>query len=121
MAEKRDIKSLKYQRDRDRKKVKGIFRNYETKGGVIKFPIKLYKEDPVETYTLKDGEVYTLPLGVAKHLEKRCYRRKKKFLVDEAGNPRVVNGDKVKRFGFQSLEFTDVEDLQEEDSMQMTT
>ena len=66
--------NLKYQRDKDREKVKGIFRFFECPGSELSFVYKAYKEDDVEDdvekFTLIDGEIYTLPLGVAKHLIK---------------------------------------------------
>src|SRR5882757_10396624 len=65
--------NLKFLRDRDRQIVKGIFRFYEVPGGILQFSIRLWKEDQVENYTLKDGDVYELPLGVARHLNKNCW------------------------------------------------
>jgi len=62
--------NLKYQRDKDREKVKGIFRFFECPGSELSFVYKAYKEDDVEKFTLIDGEIYTLPISVAKHLIK---------------------------------------------------
>ena len=77
--------NLKYQRDKDREPVKGIFRFYEVAGGVLSFVFKAYKEDPVESFTLHDGQVYTLPLGVAKHLNKNCWYPIHAHSKDESG------------------------------------
>ena len=109
--DKRKKPNLKYQRDKDREKVKGIFKFYEVPGAQLSFVYKAYKEDPVETYTLVDGNVYTLPLGVAKHLNKNGQYPIHQYLRDEAGNVSMKIGQKVRRFGFQSLEFVDVEEL----------
>ena len=103
--------SLKYQRDKDREKVKGIFKFYEVPGGQLSFVYRAYKEDDVEKYTLVDGHVYTLPLGVAKHLNKNGCYPVHQYLKDETGNVSMKIGQKVRRFGFQSLEFVDIEDF----------
>jgi hypothetical protein len=110
-AVKKPAANLKYQRDKDRELVKGIFRYYEVPGGSMAFMYKAYKEDPVEKYDLLDGGVYTLPLGVAKHLNKNGKVPVHKYMVDENGKPVARVGEKISRFGFQSLEFVDVEEL----------
>jgi len=103
--------NLRYQRDKDREPVKGIFRFYECPGAQLSFNYKAYKEDDVETFTLVDGKVYTIPLGVAKHLNKNgCYPIHS-YLKDEEGRFTMKVGQKVRRFGFQSLEFVEDEDL----------
>ena len=108
--------SLRYQRDKDREKVKGIFKFYECPGSELSFCYKAYKEDQVEKYTLVDGKIYTIPLGVAKHLNKNgCYPIHS-YLKDENGNVSMKVGQKVRRFGFQSLEFVDVEELSNQPS-----
>lgn len=104
-------KNLKYERDKDRQMVKGIFKYYEVPGGSVSFPFKAYKEDPVETYHLVDGEVYTLPLGVAKHLANNCWYPVHKHTLDEKGKRVTTVGRKVHRMGFHSLEFTDIDEL----------
>lgn len=103
--------SLKYQRDKDRQMVKGIFRFYEVPGGSVSFNYRKYKQDPIERYDLRDGEVYTIPLGVAKHLTKNCNYPVHKYLKDDSGNVTMRVGQKVNRVGFESLEFMDVDDL----------
>jgi len=103
--------SLKFMRDKDREKVKGIFRFYEAPGHTLSFSIRLYKEDPVETFNLVDGQVYSLPLGIAKHLNKNGWYPVHQFMTDENGNKIAKVGTKVRRFGFQSLEFIDIDDL----------
>ena len=112
--------NLKYQRDKDREPVKGIFRFYEVPNGQLSFSYKEYKQDPVETFTLVDGQIYTLPLGVAKHLNKRGFYPRHEYLKDESGNVSMRIGQKVRRFVFQSLEFVDVEELSMEPSQVVT-
>ena len=127
-------KSLRWQRDKDREKVKGIFRFYEVPGGGMSFNIRLYKEDPVERYDLIDGQVYTLPLGVAKHLNKNGWYPEYEYIKGEPGthgafapslggsSPTIMRvGKKVRRFGFQSLEFVDIDDLTPNGSPELVT
>lgn len=103
--------NLRYQRDKDREMVKGIFRFYEVPGGSMSFVFKMYKQDPVERFDFFDGETYTIPLGVAKHLNKNGWYPVHQYAVDENGKNAMKVGQKVRRFGFQSLEFIDIEDL----------
>jgi hypothetical protein len=109
-SEKRK-KDLKYMRDKDREMVKGIFRFYECPGAVLPFVFRCYKEDGVERFDLQDGNIYTVPLGVAKHLNKNGWYPIHSYLKDEDGNVSMKIGQKVRRFGFQSLEFVDIADL----------
>lgn len=103
--------NLRYQRDKDREMVKGVFRLYEAPGGTMSFVYKKYKEDPVERFDLVDGQVYNVPLGVAKHLNSGGSYPVHAYNVKEDGKPTMEVGKKVRRFGFQSLEFMDVEGL----------
>lgn len=102
--------TLRYQRDKNREKVKGIFKYYEVPGGSVSFVFKEFKEDPVERYDFIDGQTYNVPLGVARHLNKRGFYPVHEHIKTESGTTMRV-GSKVQRFGFQSLEFIDVEDL----------
>ena len=114
--------SLKYQRDKMREKVTGIFHFYEVPGGGISFNYREFKEDPIERFDLVDGETYTIPLGVARHLNKNgSYPEYGYFNSDglsgvkqsaqPAENKVMRVAKKIRRFGFQSLEFVDIEDL----------
>lgn len=112
--------NLRYQRDKDREKVRGIFHFYEVPGGMMSFVYKAYKEDEVERYDLVDGQVYTLPLGVAKHLNNDCWYPIYNYIKGEEGTQGAFNHmtghvmrmtKKIHRCGFQSLEFVDVDDL----------
>lgn len=109
--DKIDKNSLKYRRDKDQEKVRGIFRFYEVPGGLMSFVFKEYKDVPVERFDMIDGQVYTIPLGVAKHLNKNGWYPVHQYMTDENGKPIAKIGQKVRRFGFQSLEFIDEVDL----------
>ena len=104
-------KSLKWQRDKDREMVKGIFRFYEVPGGSMSFVFKAYKEDPVERFDLIDGQIYSLPLGVAKHLNKNIWYPIHSHMMNEQNMPTMKINQRVRRCGFQSLEFVDIDDL----------
>lgn len=109
--EKTRKNSLRYKRDKDREKVKGMFKFYEVPGGSMSFVYREYREDPVERYDMVDGEVYTIPLGVAKHLNKNGWYPVHQYMQDDAGRPHMRINQKKRRFGFQSLEFVDIDGL----------
>ena len=109
-------RSLKWLRDRDREIVKGMFKFYEVPGGQMSFVYRAYKEDQTERYDMVDGQVYSIPLGVARHLNKNGWYPIHAYTTDEHGVPKMKLGQKKRRFGFQSLEFVDLDDLVEEGS-----
>jgi len=105
-------KYLKYQQAKDKEMVKGIFRFHEVPGGCVSFTYgPMYKGDQTERYDLVDGQVYSLPLGVARHLNKNVWYPVHAYLQDENGNKVAKVGQKVRRCSFQSLEFVDIDDL----------
>ena len=106
--------NLRYRRDKDREKVRGIFRFHEVPGGLMSFMYKAYREDGIERYEMLDGEIYTIPLGVARHLNKDCWYPVHSHTTDEHGKPSMKIGQKVQRCSFQSLEFVDIDDLEPE-------
>lgn len=113
--------SIKYQHDKDREPVKGIFKYYEVPNGCLEFNYRAYKEDPIEFFSLKDGEVYTIPLGIAKHLNKSGWYPEYEYYKSDDTTARAFSPEghvmrvakKVRRYGFQSLEFVDIDDLSE--------
>ncbi len=101
---------LRKMREKDHKMVKGIFRCFEPRGGSITFSFKKYPGDDVLTYTMVDGEVYIIPLMVAKHLNQHCAYPRHTHVLDADGNPSVDVGKMVKRCSFESLEFSQEEE-----------
>ena len=104
-------------RDRKRELVKGIFHNHELPGGALAFPYREFKGDPIVTWEFVDGGVYTIPLGVALHLNKNCWYPEYEFKKGLDGIKGGYGTDsssymqisrKVKRFSFESLEFRDM-------------
>ena len=100
---------LQNQRDKDKEKVKGIFRFHEVPGGQMEFVFKKYKDDPIERDSMKDGETYTVPLAVAKHLNTNCWYPSYDYKNDEQGRPVTTMAEKIRRCSFQSLEFVDID------------
>jgi len=113
VADKKDKKpkGLEYQRAKDREPVRGIFKFYEVPGGSVSFTFHKYKGDPYERFDLVDGQQYTIPLGVAKHLNSNCAYPIHGHMLDDNGKPSMNIKERVHRMGFQSLEFIDIEDL----------
>lgn len=103
--------NYQYMREKDKEPVKGVFHFYECPGAPLRFSYKAYKGDDVEDYELFDGFQYTLPLGVAKHLNKSGQVPVYEYKEDDRGMPVVLVGKKRRRYGFQSLEFIDVDDF----------
>jgi hypothetical protein len=97
-------KSWELERQRDRKMVRGKFLFHEIPGGEMTFNFYKYKGDPIEKYTFKDGEIYTIPLGVAKHLN-TIGTPVHEHAQDENGLPLMKIGSFERRCTFQSLEF----------------
>jgi hypothetical protein len=103
--------NYEYMRDKDREMVKGIFHFYEVPGGTLEFCHKVYKGDEVTVWKMKDGEIRSVPLGVAKHLCKSGKYPVHAHTMDKDGVPIMKIGTKVARYSFQSLEFVDMDDF----------
>lgn len=103
--------TIKYQRDKDRQKVRGKFVFHEVPGGTMSFSFRKYKEDPLETFTLVDGMVYEIPLGVAKHLNQNLSYPVHQHYSTENGGSMIKVGQQIRRASFQSLEFMDISDM----------
>lgn len=103
--------TIKYQRDKDRQKVRGKFIFNEVPGGTMSFCFRKYKEDAVERFDLTDGMIYEIPLGVAKHLNQNLSYPIHQHFSAENGQHLMKVGTMVRRCAFQSLEFMDIEDM----------
>ena len=112
-APEKKAPNLKYLRDKMRETVRGMFKFDEAPGQTLSFMYREFKEDPIERYDLKDGQVYSLPLGVAKHINRNLNYPVHKHIKSEDGSAEMRIGHKVQRASFQSLEFIDPEDLGE--------
>jgi len=86
--------------------VKGVFRCHEPRGGEVTLVWKEYKGDPIRRWTLRDGQEYELPIGLAKHLNKNCCYSVHGHILGPDGNPLVDKQNKsVSRMNFESMEF----------------
>lgn len=103
--------NLKFLRDKDRKMVRGKFIFHEVPNGRLSFSFRKWKEDPVERFDLDDGQVYTIPLGVARHLNTECKYPIHGFTMDENQKPKISVNQWIRRCSFQSMEFMDDEDM----------
>jgi hypothetical protein len=120
-------KQIRKMRDRDAELVTGIFKNLENpstnggRGSVI-FSYKYYPGEANQVYELWDGERYTIPRGVARHLNNNCYYKEYQHLQGEYGEQGIRGGynpdgrlqsnslqtaRKVHRYAFHSLEYMD--------------
>lgn len=106
-------KDLKYMRDKDREMVRGIFRFFEVPNGNMSFSFRKYKEDEIETFSLNDGEIYTIPRGVAHHLSNNCWYPEHNYKMDTEGRPSMQITKKKRRCSFEPLDFMDSSSLAE--------
>ncbi|MFI5332567.1 MAG: hypothetical protein ACHQVS_00530 [Candidatus Babeliales bacterium] len=114
--------NLKQLREKHAKPVRGIFRYHECPGGLMKFSFMEFKEDGVKDYALQDGEVYTIPLGVALHLNKNvAYPEYDYFKTEDKMKNTFQVARKVRRVSFQSLEFIDEEEFNSPDRILQVT
>ena len=126
MTREEVAKDIQRMRDRDAEKVTGIFKNLENPAGnggrgAVLFSYKCYPGDDNEVYELLDGERYTLPRGVARHLNTNCFYREYQHMDGQRGADGIRQGAadgrlqaasmqmsrKVHRYAFHSLEFMD--------------
>jgi hypothetical protein len=127
MSREELTRHIKRMRDRDSEMVTGIFKNNENPGsggsrGALQFSYKAYPGDTNEFYEFWDGERYTIPRGVARHINNNCFYREYQHLQGQTGMSGMRTGDnasgklnapgmqvakKIHRFAFLSLEYMD--------------
>lgn len=100
---------------RDSVMVRGRFVYDEVPGGQLVFRYRRYAGIPVKFYSLQDGQVYSIPRGVATHLATTGRYKVNEHATDENGKPTLRVSRMKKRYSFESLEFFDdgVNDTQE--------
>ena len=82
--------------------VKGVFKNLECEGADVKFSYARGKEVP-KKYVLQDGEVYELPIDVARHIN-RCGHPVNEAEVDKHGNYLGRREKFIRRFDFRRID-----------------
>jgi len=80
-------------------------RKIDSTGGDLQFAYHKYKGEPTRVYNFIDGESYTIPLGVAKHINNQCKYKKCKHLVDQNGKPVIAADKPIERYQFVSTDF----------------
>ena len=104
---------VEFMRQRDREMVRGIFRFFEVPGGNMSFSYRKYKGDQVESFSMNDGEIYTVPRGVASHLSNNCWYPESAHKMDEFGRIVAQVNKKKRRCSFEPLDFMDEASLRE--------
>ncbi len=114
---KEDLKKkIQRQKEIDSQMVKGVFRFYEMPGGALSFVYRAYKGEESARYDMVDGQMYEIPLGVAKHLNNNGWYPEYEYIKGEqfAGGYGVSGGMRVAkkkhRYGFSGLDFVDVDE-----------
>jgi hypothetical protein len=109
MIEYHDRLEFERKEKEDRQMVSGIFRNNETPGGEHEFSFRKYA-GPIEDYSFKDGEQYTVPLYIARHLNNDCAypvysSTNVKTTKNNIRNNNLDVKEWIRRFSFTSLDF----------------
>ena len=110
-------KRIEAERKRESRMVRGKFTFIEVPGGRTVFPWRAYPGEKIKHYTLVDGEIYTIPIGLAKHLNSNCkypvYEHEmspsQSAVKQELGHPVKIK-KYVHRYSFQSLDFLEAKD-----------
>lgn len=103
--------AIDLEKKRDMEIVKGIFKNHEQEGGNLKFSFKKYP-GRVETYDLYDGEIYSIPRMVAKHLNNECAYPTFELSDSLGANTRSTSipGKPRRRFSFEYVSDEELKD-----------
>jgi len=110
MATVKKTKDIEVQKAQDAKPVTGRFVYKERPGQVLEFPYRKYKGDPIKIWKFVDGQVYTIPRGIASHLQREGKYQVHAHALDENGLPSMKVGHTIDRYTFESLSFLDEED-----------
>jgi len=112
--------SPKFQREKDSRMVKGRFIYSELPGGLLEFNYLLHKGEQPKKYSMHDGQIYTVPLSVARHLNKNVAYPEYTYLENEEtiASSHLEEGKMmrvkrmVRRCSFEPLDFIADEELQ---------
>lgn len=106
-------RDLKWENDRLAEKVSGVIRNNENPGNPIEFWFKGPGCPDMTKFSYKHNEQISIPLGVAKHINKSCFVVVDAYKLDKDGRPSVEAGKKMRRLSFFPFGYVDTEDLSE--------
>lgn len=79
--------------------VYGSFLNVEAPGQNAKITCKYYKGQQLFCQLMDDGQYYTIPKSVARHINERCISETHRYLMDEKGQP-LKTGKFTPRYKF---------------------
>lgn len=108
LAKKELHPKIEKMREEETKLVTGVFRCMEPIGGSVTLSYRKYPGEPIKQWTFEDGRNYTIPLGLARHLNSNCAWPVSKHAVDPVTDrPSSQIGKWVHRFSFSSVEYSD--------------
>jgi hypothetical protein len=102
-------KKWKAERERKSKMVTGKFLFNECPNGELNFFYREFPQQPITTYTFRHDQIYTIPLGVAIHLNDRCSYDEYQYNLD---NGKLIDAknmyikSKVHRTNFIPLDWS---------------
>jgi len=99
---KDSIEGMKPETD---KMVTGIFKNMECPGQTAFICMRLYKGQQPFTKLFHDGQTYTIPLSVARMINRSCKYKKDKHMLDEHGESVKVDDVPIDRYKFISADY----------------
>jgi hypothetical protein len=97
-------REIAYLKAIDLENVRGIFHFWECKGGILKFDLMKYKNTKPD-WEMVDGQIYTVPFYVAKHLNTTGFIEEEKTIQDPITLQYRKLKQKRRRYSFESLEF----------------
>lgn len=95
------MKTVEWQRQRDKEMVRIRFVNNEQPGSSLSFPYRAYKGDRLEMYHFEDGDIREVPFGVAMHINYNCSKPNYSYL--DKNTIAGFNPDQRKTFRITSL------------------
>ena len=87
------------------KMVTGIFKNIECPGQPGTVTMRLYKGMQPFHKTMMDGEQCTIPLSVAREINRSCKYKRDKHLLDESGNYAKIADTPIDKYAFVTMDF----------------
>ena len=103
--------------ERDHEDVRGKFHNYESPGNSLKFRYRKWKQDDIEEWEFKDGEIKSIPLMVAIHLRQSGKDKKYQHKLNSEGKQVQQEAIPFKRYSFEFLDFLPKEAYEHEESL----
>lgn len=97
--------SIEAMTDKDDRMVTGMFKNLENRGDVGFIACRYRKGQPIFVKKFFDGEIATIPLSVARHINQRCKYEKHGYELDDKGNHKKVVSNLVQRYEFVSTDY----------------